>query len=299
MSCGAPTPEVATPELAAVAPIAGAAAGAAGPEGGPMKEYEIDPVSAASPEMNEGQYLDLRASIQEIGQLVPIVVADGKIIDGRKRYRACRELGKEPFIIEVPLGTDPATQALALNLLRTHYTASQRSIYAAAVASRDRGRNWESNSPTSVNNTPTIKQAARAHGISQSMVIDAKKVRRDAIPTVVAAVERGDLTVHGAVQVARAPREEQPARLDAVLTKPKGRDGRRISPGPIKRRTAKAPDEQFDRVVQGLAFGSDALSEIAGRLGHQSQARYQSWMSSLRATRTAVSRVIKLLEEIG
>lgn len=65
-------------------------------------------------------------------------------------------------------------------------------MYGAKVATRNAGRNWDDpNSPKSVNNPPTIRQAAAAAGVAPSMVIDAKRVRRDAIPEVTAAVERG------------------------------------------------------------------------------------------------------------
>ena len=65
------------------------------------------------------------------------------------------------------------------------YTASQRAMYAAAIAGRPLG---DQRSPKSVTvPSPTTEEAARAAGVAQSQVIDAKAVRRDTIPEVVAA----------------------------------------------------------------------------------------------------------------
>jgi site-specific DNA-methyltransferase (adenine-specific) len=46
------------------------------------------------PEMTEAEYEALKASISRWGVMVPVLrAADGCVIDGRKRLRACRELG--------------------------------------------------------------------------------------------------------------------------------------------------------------------------------------------------------------
>lgn len=194
-------------------------------------EYGIDPISAASPEMDDADFAALKQSIASIGQLVSIVSIDGTIIDGRKRYRACQELGKKPAVLELPLGADPATHAVALNLLRTHYTISQRSMYAAAIANAPHGYGLK---PVPLINKfgdqyVTTAAAAKAVGVSVGVVTAAKRIRREGIPEVAAAVERGALTVHAATTIIESvPKPEQGAALARAVNAPKARDGRRI-----------------------------------------------------------------------
>lgn len=60
-----------------------------------------------------------RESIRTHGLLVPIVLYEGKILDGWQRYRACQELGVEPAFTEYA-GGEPLELWNSLNLLRKH-----------------------------------------------------------------------------------------------------------------------------------------------------------------------------------
>lgn len=71
---------------------------------------------------------DLKSLIDDIrghGQQVPITLHEGKILDGRSRYRACRMLGVEPAVIQYD-GADPAAFVLSMNLHRRHLTTAQK-----------------------------------------------------------------------------------------------------------------------------------------------------------------------------
>ena len=60
----------------------------------------------------------------------PIILADGQILDGRNRHRACELAGVEPEFVESD-GADPLALVVSLNVKRRHMTASQRAISAA------------------------------------------------------------------------------------------------------------------------------------------------------------------------
>jgi len=60
-----------------------------------MKEFEIHPLAAEFPDMSEEQIAELAEDIKLNGQLEPIVLLHGKILDGRNRYRACQIAGVE------------------------------------------------------------------------------------------------------------------------------------------------------------------------------------------------------------
>jgi len=54
-----------------------------------MHRYpNLDEIALQSPEMTDEQSEWLKASIQEVGQLLPIILFKGRVIDGRHRLRA-------------------------------------------------------------------------------------------------------------------------------------------------------------------------------------------------------------------
>ena len=61
------------------------------------QELKSHPVADIFPMMSGDEYSGLITDIQENGLLEPIWLhSDGRIIDGRNRYRACLEGGVEP-----------------------------------------------------------------------------------------------------------------------------------------------------------------------------------------------------------
>ena len=100
------------------------------------KTYEPHPLSLVMPPMSDDEYFQLINSIVAHGQMEPIVILDGLILDGRHRYAACRKLGIEPIIREYSYeddGPSPATFSLVKNTHRRHLTTSQRAMVAAAI----------------------------------------------------------------------------------------------------------------------------------------------------------------------
>jgi ParB-like chromosome segregation protein Spo0J len=97
-----------------------------------MTDLKFHPVAAIFPMMDTVEFESLKADIQKHGQLEPIWTHDGKIIDGRNRYLACRELGIEPKIKEwEPVnGAELVDFVISLNLQRRHLTASQKALVA-------------------------------------------------------------------------------------------------------------------------------------------------------------------------
>jgi len=71
---------------------------------------ETHDLAALMPPMGEDEYNGLVDSIQRQGLLVPITIYEGKILDGRHRYRAAKEV-KYKFsakdFAQLPPSTDP------------------------------------------------------------------------------------------------------------------------------------------------------------------------------------------------
>jgi ParB-like chromosome segregation protein Spo0J len=100
--------------------------------------YEFHPLAAIFPVMAEPEIAELAADIKANGLRVPIVLYEGKILDGRNRYLACVSAGLEPQFTEYE-GDQPIQYSLSLNLHRRHLTTSQRAAVAADVANLEPG----------------------------------------------------------------------------------------------------------------------------------------------------------------
>jgi ParB-like chromosome segregation protein Spo0J len=65
-----------------------------------MIDLEPHPLAALFPPIPEEELAELGRDIALHGQLEPIVLYQGKILDGVNRYRACRRMDREPWTIE-------------------------------------------------------------------------------------------------------------------------------------------------------------------------------------------------------
>ena len=96
-------------------------------------KLESHEVSAIFPMLEGEAFEALKQDIKVNGQHDPIWTYQGKIIDGRNRERACRELGIEPRIQEWDGHGDLVAFVISQNLHRRHLSEPQRAIVAARL----------------------------------------------------------------------------------------------------------------------------------------------------------------------
>ena len=178
---------------------------------------EFHPVAGLFPMLRGAAFEQLAADIQNNGLREPILVdGEGRILDGRNRYRACLRAGVEPRFVEWQ-GTEPLAElALSLNLHRRHLDESQRAMVAARLAklleteTRPKGRprnNFANLQNYSVGDPRA--QAATSVNVSPRLVSSAIKLLRDGCEELIQAVECGGLAVSTASMLAGLPPEEQ------------------------------------------------------------------------------------------
>jgi N6-adenosine-specific RNA methylase IME4 len=96
--------------------------------------FEFHPAANLFPLMQEEELQGLSKDIQANGQRDPIVILEGKILDGRNRWKACKLAEVEPRIRLVTLleiGGSPTQFVLSTNLHRRHLSAIQKASVAA------------------------------------------------------------------------------------------------------------------------------------------------------------------------
>lgn len=177
-------------------------------------EYIVHPYADLWPLLPNNELQALADDIRVHGLREPIWLhPDGRIVDGRNRYRACALAGVEPATRTYE-GTAEGLLAflISLNMARRHMDDSQRSIVAAKIANLGHGQRSDR-----VDTAIAVSQAEAAErmNVSVDSLQRGKKVLEQAVPELVEAVESGRVSVSAAAGLTKAPAEEQRKVADA------------------------------------------------------------------------------------
>jgi hypothetical protein len=130
-----------------------------------------------------------------------IMLFEGKILDGRNRYRACElakvELSADHFTQYE--GNDPLGFVISKNLHRRHLSTSQRSIIAAEIAKMPQG--FRSDQPSAnLQKVISVPEAAELMNVSTRPVATAKTIES---PDLMDEVKAGKKSVNAAAKEQR------------------------------------------------------------------------------------------------
>lgn len=256
-----------------------------------MAALRVLEVSSASPDMSGEEFAAFKEDIRVRGQQLPIVLdPSGWVIDGRKRLRACQELGIEPKTVTIGADESPEDVARSLNLMRTHYGVGQLAVYAAKLAQRPTGQPSPEKS-ANLRTSPTAAQAAQAVGIGTRSVEEAKTILKKAQPEVVQALERGAITLHAAKKIAKMPTQQQEGLVRQSVAEGRGRNRRSVLPEKRERRRPVRPiADQMDEAVRTAVIAAEVIDRHAKDLRKHS--RWPGWERDLRRLRVILSRAI-------
>jgi N6-adenosine-specific RNA methylase IME4/ParB-like chromosome segregation protein Spo0J len=171
-----------------------------------MTDYDLHDLCKLFPPMPEDQFNSLIDSIRDHGLLTPIMLHEGKILDGRHRYKACINLGIEPSFEEYE-GEDALGYVIALNLSRRHLDESQRAMIGARIANlTEAGR-----PPKEIAHISAItgSDAAKMMSVGRRNVVHAKKVLREGTQELADAVDSGKIAVTVAAKISELDHEQQ------------------------------------------------------------------------------------------
>lgn len=185
--------------------------------------------------MMEGE--DFRGLVEDIrknGLQLDVELLEGKIIDGRNRYKACKEAGVNPRMTVVK-ADDPVAYVLSRNLHRRHLSISQRAMVAARVrevyekAAKERQRTHGGTAPgrpkTLVADLPQVNtsrkardEAGKSLNVGGRTVDYATAVIEKGVPELVKAVDQGKITVSTASSIVKEAPEVQRKFASGELT---------------------------------------------------------------------------------
>ena len=92
--------------------------------------YSYHPACKLFPRLPDDQLRDLAEDIKRNGLQNPIVLLDGKILDGRNRMAACKIAGVKPRFVEWKGRGSPVEWVISQNMMRRHLSASQKAVVA-------------------------------------------------------------------------------------------------------------------------------------------------------------------------
>jgi ParB-like chromosome segregation protein Spo0J len=187
------------------------------------------PIADVWPMMDEAKLQELADDISKNGQLVPVWIYEGKILDGRNRWAACKIAGLDSKTKEYT-GDEPTAFAVSLNDRRRHMNkgalaavAAELEPHFAADAKRRqrdsiKARDDKGRAAPVVEKVPQLEhperpskareEAAKSVGVNDRYVSDAKKVKQEA-PEVFERLKSGKITLQDAKrEVAKKPTDD-------------------------------------------------------------------------------------------
>jgi hypothetical protein len=182
------------------------------------------PIADVWPMMAEDKLHELADDIRKNGQLVPVWTYEGKILDGRNRWAACKIAGVEPKTKEYT-GNEPTSFAVAMNDRRRHMNkgalaavAAELEPFFAADAKKRQAEQAKRNQPQAaaqkvaklppIEKSKSRQEAAKSVGVGERYVQDAKKVKQEA-PEVFERLKAGRITLQDAKrEVAKKPTDD-------------------------------------------------------------------------------------------
>ncbi|MGB4258336.1 MAG: DNA methyltransferase [Phycisphaerae bacterium] len=192
-------------------------------------EKQSHPVADIFPMMTAEEFAGLVEDIKANGLKEPIWLhPDGRIIDGRNRYKACIEAGVEPSFRTWDGEGSLVRFVVSLNLHRRHLNSSQRAIIGAKMLpmleeeAKERQRDHGGTAPGKKHLSKSLdkcsrdglaaQQAAKIAGTNRQYVSDAAKIV-ETKPELADKVLAGQMTIPQAK--AEIKREEKRKQLEA------------------------------------------------------------------------------------
>lgn len=154
------------------------------------------------PPMPDPELQELADNIKKRGQRHTIKLLDGKILDGRNRYLACKIAGVTPLTEEFT-EKDALAFVIAENLHRRHLNDSQRAMLGAEIAQLEKG---EKSNPQTCG---TQDEAAKLLKVSTRSIQKARKVQKNAAKPVQKLVREGKVSLNAAEKIATLPKQRQ------------------------------------------------------------------------------------------
>ena len=195
-----------------------------------MKRHQLHPACKLFPKLGKAELQELADDIKANGLQNPIVLFEGKILDGRNRDAACKIAGVRPRFEKWKSKGSPVEWVISQNLMRRHLTASQRAVVALdllpLLEKEAKQRQRLSNSYRK--NGRLAQKCADRNGTGRASEVAARIIRSSSryvemvkainadAPELVEMIRTGELNVSEANCLARLPKRKRASLLKQI-----------------------------------------------------------------------------------
>lgn len=243
--------------------------------------YPVHPAAAVFPPIEGDEFTRLVESIKERGQDNPIVLtANGEVLDGRNRLRACEAAGVEPQFTRYG-GSDPVDFVRRQNLRRRDLTPSQKAAIALeldlmseqakakerqSLAGQSFGRGLaekvsprgdEAISAPDPNAGRATARIAEYAGVGRTTVERVKRVK-DEDPEMFERIKSGEVSAKTA---------ERAVAVKKVMPAPNGKTREAVIARENVVRDMASKGHSAAQIAASLEIGEPGVKEIAKRIG--------------------------------
>lgn len=174
--------------------------------------YEFHDYTRVFPLLEGADQAALEDSVRQHGVRQPIVLHEGKILDGRNRFLAAHKLGLDIAVLPTRV-FDAETEGSALDFVwdananRRHLNETQRAFAAAEMETLRHGGRRESQEPHAALETKTLTrdELAQRHGIGRGAIYEMSIVRDQGVPELKDVARRGKVSLRTAKTIAELP----------------------------------------------------------------------------------------------
>jgi hypothetical protein len=243
---------------------------------------EFHEVASVFPMMSDEEYQALAVDIKANGLREPIWTYQGKIIDGRNRYKACQDAGVEPEYREWSGTGSLVGFVVSLNLNRRHLTSSQKAMIAIEIEKCLAEENKTGRPAKDSENGGNIStvfgksrdQAAALVGTNSHYVTDAKKIVEKA-PELKEAVLSGALNIPDARIIAQLP-EDRRRDVLAKVSADTGQQASRVTKDAVHQVRVELKGEARER-EQAERMQKANTPEARGKKEQAEKEQYARW----------------------
>ncbi len=185
-----------------------------------MPDLEPHPLAALFPAIPDDELKALADDIRQHGQREPVLTYEGKVLDGWNRVRACRLIGRKPWLMEFDPASSkmtPEELVISANLRRRHLSVGQMSAIVVELSEKIE-QEWQSTRDALAANLPPIPPgrpktalttAAEMIGLDERRGRDARAVKAASVE-VFTQLKLGGITLNEAMEKIRPPTEAEP-----------------------------------------------------------------------------------------
>jgi hypothetical protein len=232
---------------------------------------ESHPFADLFPMLDAAASDELGRDIESNGLYDAIWLYEGKILDGRNRYRECLARDVDPKFQEYR-GRDPLGFVISKNLHRRHLSETQRATVAAKIATaRKGGQPAAGERSDSAIQPRTVKEAAKDLNVGATTVKAAKTVLKHGTAELVKLMEADEITASAAAEVAKLPKEKQAEILKGGAAKVKlaaaeARAEKPVQTRPMPHETRGGKNKPAAPGVGGATFTFGVVEQAFGHL---------------------------------